>query len=152
MDIKKKAGMLVRKHRSHNPIEIVRGMNVILIFMPLMRVRGFYQYFQRNNIIYIDENLPYHEQLFVCAHEMGHMLLHKKANAIFMDSRTFLNGSRYEQEADLFAMHLLICDDMLLEHSDCTIEQLSRILGYEKELIRLRMKGEDKNYGFNNMY
>lgn len=152
MDIKKKAGILVRKHRSRNPLEIIQGLNVILVFMPLVGVRGFYQYFQRNNIIYIDENLPYHEQLLVCAHELGHMLLHKKANAIFMDSRTFLNGSRYEQEADLFAMHLLIGDDMLLEHSDCTIEQLSRILGYEKELIRLRMKGEDKNYGFNNMY
>lgn len=152
MDIKKKAGILVRKHRSRNPLEIIQGLNVILVFMPLVGVRGFYQYFQRNNIIYIDENLPYHEQLLVCAHELGHMLLHKTANAIFMDSRTFLNGSRYEQEADLFAMHLLIGDDMLLEHSDCTIEQLSRILGYEKELIRLRMKGEDKNYGFNNMY
>lgn len=152
MDIKKKAGILVRKHRSRNPLEIIQGLNVILVFMPLVGVRGFYQYFQRNNIIYIDENLPYHEQLLVCAHELGHMLLHKKANAIFMDSRTFLNGSRYEQEADLFAMHLLIGDDMLLEHSGCTIEQLSRILGYEKELIRLRMKGEDKNYGFNNMY
>lgn len=140
MNIKKKADMLARKHCSRNPIEIIRGLNVILVFMPLVGVRGFYQYFQRNNIIYIDENLPYHEQLFVCAHEMGHMLLHKKANAIFMDSRTFLNGSRYEQEADLFAVHLLIGDDVILEHSDCTVEQLSRLLGYEKELIKLRLK------------
>ena len=89
MDIKKKADMLARKHQSRNPIEIVRGLNTILVFKSLVGVRGFYQYFQRNNIIYIDENLPFHEQLFVCAHEMGHMLLHKKANAIFMDSRTF---------------------------------------------------------------
>lgn len=140
MDIKKKAGILVRKHRSRNPLEIIQGLNVILVFMPLVGVRGFYQYFQRNNIIYIDENLPYHEQLLVCAHELGHMLLHKKANAIFMDSRTFLNGSRYEQEADLFAVQLLIDDNIILEHSDCTIEQLSRILGYEKELIKLRLK------------
>lgn len=140
MDIKKKADMLARKHCSRNPIEIVRGLNVILVFMPLVGIRGFYQYFQRNNIIYIDENLPYHEQLFVCAHEIGHMLLHKKANAIFMDSRTFLNSSRYEQEADLFAVHLLIDDDIILEHSDCTVEQLSRLLGYERELIKLRLK------------
>lgn len=152
MDIKKKADMLARKYQSRNPIEIVRGLNTILVFKPLVGVRGFYQYFQRNNIIYIDENLPFHEQLFVCAHEMGHMLLHKKANAIFMDSRTFLNGSRYEQEADSFAMYLLMSDDILLEHSDCTIEQLSRLFGFETELIKLRMKGKDINYGFNHMY
>lgn len=140
MDIKKKADMLARKHRSRNPIEIIKGLNVILVFMPLFGVRGFYQYFQRNNIIYIDENLPRHEQLFVCAHEMGHMFLHKKANAIFMDSRTFLNNSRYEQESDCFAMYLLIGDDMLLEYQKCTVGQLSRLYGYEKRLIELRLK------------
>lgn len=140
MDIKKKADMLVRKHCSRNPIEIVRGLNVILVFMPLVGVRGFYQYFQRNNIIYIDENLPYHEQLFVCAHELGHMLLHRKANALFMDSRTFLNSSRYEQEADSFAMYLLLGDEMLLEYQSYTLDQLSRLWGYQKELIKLRLK------------
>lgn len=140
MDIKKKADLLARRHQSRNPLEIIQGLNVILVFMPLVGVRGFYQYFQRNNIIYIDENLPYHEQLLVCAHELGHMLLHKKANAIFMDSRTFLNGSRYEQEADSFAMYLLLGDEMLLEYQDYTVNQLSRLYGYQKELIELRIK------------
>lgn len=140
MDIKKKVDMLVRKHRSRNPIEIISGMNVIPVFIPLVGVRGFYQYFQRNNIIYIDENLPCHEQLFVCAHELGHMLLHRKANALFMDSRTFLNGSRYEKEADSFAMYLLLDDEMLLEYQNYTVDQLSRLWGYRKELIELRLK------------
>ena len=36
------------------------------------------------------------------------MFLHKKANAIFMDTRTFMNGNRYEKEADTFAMDLLV--------------------------------------------
>ena len=51
MDIKKKAEDLVRKHQTRNPFEIIRGLNVILVFTPLVGVRGFYQYFQRNNII-----------------------------------------------------------------------------------------------------
>lgn len=62
MDIKKKADSLVRKHQTKNPFEIIQGMNVIVVFAPLCGVRGFYQYFQRNNIIYIDENLPEHEK------------------------------------------------------------------------------------------
>ncbi|WP_313583974.1 ImmA/IrrE family metallo-endopeptidase [Lacrimispora sp.] len=140
MDIKKKADLLSRKHQSRNPFEIIKGLNAILVFAPLIGVRGFYQYFQRNNIIYVDEDLPYHEKMFVCAHELGHMLLHKKSNAVFMDSRTFLNTSFYEKEANTFAVNLLIDNDMLYEHRDLTIEQLSRLWGYDKELIELRLK------------
>ena len=140
MDNKKKADSLVRKHQTRNPFEIIQGMNVIVVFAPLCGVRGFYQYFQRNNIIYIDENLPEHEKKFVCAHELGHMLLHKKANALFMDSRTHLNTHRYEVEADMFAMDLLIDDDMIAEYKPYTVDQISHLLGYRKELIELRLK------------
>ena len=73
MDIKKKADSLVRKFQTRNPFEIIQGLNVILVFAPLVDTRAFYQYFQRNNIIYIDESLTKHEQAFECAHEMGHM-------------------------------------------------------------------------------
>ena len=71
---------------------------------------------------------------------MGHMFLHKNANTIFMDTRTNFNTNKYEREADSFAMDLLISDDMLLEYQQCSIEQLSYILGYEKRLLELRLK------------
>lgn len=140
MNIKKKADLLVRRFRTRNPFEIIKGLNAIVVFAPLIDTRAFYQYFQRNNIIYIDESIPYHEQMFECAHEMGHMFLHKKANAIFMDTRTFMNGNRYEKEADTFAMDLLIGDDMLIENRQYNIEQLSKLFGYEERLIKLRME------------
>ena len=140
MDIKQKADSLARKYRTRNPFEILQGLNAILVFAPLIDTRAVYQYFQRNNIIYIDENLPRHEQAFECAHEMGHMFLHKKANTIFMDTRTELNTCRYEREADLFAMSLLVSDDMIAEYQQCSIDQISRALGYEKRLIELRLK------------
>ena len=47
MDIKKIVNSLVKKHKTRNPFEIVKGMNVILVPVPLEGVRGFYQYFQR---------------------------------------------------------------------------------------------------------
>lgn len=139
MAIKKKADELARKFQTRNPFEIIRGLNVILLFVPLIDTRAFYQYFKRNNIIYIDENLPRHEQMFECAHEMGHMFLHKKANAIFMDTRTGFNTSRFEKEADTFAIDLLVVDDILAEYQSYDIEQFSRLLGYEQRLINLRL-------------
>lgn len=140
MNIKNKADELARKFQTRNPFDIIRGLNVILVFAPLIDTRAFYQYFQRNSIIYIDESLSDREKMFECAHEMGHMILHRKANAIFMDSRTLLNTNRYEREADTFAMDLLISDDTLTEYQEYNIEQLSRLLGYEQRLIELRLK------------
>lgn len=139
MNTKKWADELARRCQTRNPFEIIQGLNVILLFVPLVNTRAFYQYFQRNNIIYIDENLSRSEQMFECAHEMGHMFLHKNANTIFMDSRTMLNTNRYEKEADIFAMDLLISDDILIEYQEYNIERLSRLLGYEKRLIELRL-------------
>lgn len=140
MDIKSKVDQLVRKHQTRNPFEIITGLNVILIYYPLQGVRGFYQYFQRNNLIYIDESLSYHEQKFECAHELGHMFLHKKSNALFMDSRTHLNTCRYENEANLFAMDLLITDEQIKEYMELPLEQLSKTLGYREDLLCLRLR------------
>lgn len=139
-DIRKKANALIRQHHSRNPFEIIKGLNVILLFVSLKGVRGFYHYFQRNNIIYIDESLPEHEKLFVCAHELGHMLLHKSANMIFMDTKTMFNTDKYETEANQFAIDLLISDEILIEHQGCSIDQMSRMLGYSEELLKLRLK------------
>ena len=117
MDIKKKANALVRKYNTRNPFEIAKHLNLILVIIPLSgNTRGFYQYFQRNNIVYIDESLPESEQAFVLAHELGHMLLHKRTNALFLDTRTHLKTYCYEKEANTFAAELLIPDSLILEH------------------------------------
>ena len=140
VDIKRKVNQLVRLFGTRDPFEMIKGMNVILVFYPLDGVRGFYQYFKRNNIIYIDESLSRHDQQFVCAHELGHMFLHKRSNALFMDTRTQFNTSRYEMEADKFAVNLLISDSVLREYPDYSTDQLSRLFGYSKKLIELRLK------------
>lgn len=139
-DIKRLADRIARKYRSRDPFEIIQGMNAILIYTHLEGIRGLYQYFQRNHIIYIDDNLPDREQSFVCAHEMGHMLLHRKMNAIFMERHTFLNRNKFEIEANTFAMDLLVPDGILEEYREYTTEQLSRLLGYHERLIKLRLK------------
>ena len=71
MDIKERVNQIVRKYGTRNPLEIVKAMDIILVRHPLEGVRGFYHYFQRNHIIYVDERLPENELLFVIAHELG---------------------------------------------------------------------------------
>ena len=112
MRIKIRVEQIVQKYRTRDPFEMIKGMNVILVYYPLEGVHGFYQYFQRNNIIYLDERLSENEQRFVLAHELGHMFLHKKANAIFMDTRTQFNTDKFELEANTFAIDLLLPDSL----------------------------------------
>ena len=140
MEIKIKVRKLVRKYKTRNPFEMIKGMNVILVPYPLQGIRGFYKYFQRNNIIYIDETLSDNDKAFVLAHEIGHMILHKKSNAIFMDTRTQFKTTRYELEANKFAIELLLSDEFLEENRCCTIGQISRMTGYDEKLIKLRLQ------------
>lgn len=140
MNIHSLAESIVKKYHTRNPFEIVKEKNAILVYAPLVDVRGFYQYFQRNHLIYIDENLPDNEKTFVCAHELGHMLMHKKENTVYMDTHTCFNTDKLEIEANTFAAELLIPDEIILENHHMTTEQLSRLLGYEQALIELRLK------------
>lgn len=138
MCIKEKVSQLVRKYQTRDPFEMIKGMNIILVHYPLEGVHGFYQYFQRNNIIYLDERLSESEQRFVLAHELGHMFLHKSTNAIFMDTRTQFVTDKFEKEANTFAVELLVPDTEIIENPDLTIGQLARITGYSEELLKCK--------------
>lgn len=140
MDIKKKANTLLRKYGTRNPFDIVKSLNVIVLRVPLVDIRGFYQHFQRNNIIYLNEDLSEHEAKFVLAHELGHMFLHKNTNTIFMDTATHFNTDKYEIEADTFAINLLIPDETLMEYQEFSLDQTARALGYDKKMIKLRLQ------------
>ena len=57
-----------------------------------------------------------------------------------MDTYTNFNTSKYENEANKFAMELLIPDNFLIENQNYTVGQIARRLGYNEELIKLRLK------------
>ena len=139
MNIKKRTNELIKRYKTRDPFEMIKGMNVILLFCPLENVRGFYQYYKRNHIIYINEQLSEHEKKFVCAHELGHMILHKGENTIFMDTRTHFNTNKYELEANDFAVNLLISDENIAKYCEYTSKQLATIFGLSEELILLRL-------------
>lgn len=147
MNIHNLVQSLIKKYGTNNPFDIVKQKNVILVYAPLNDVRGFYQYFQRNNIIYIDENLPESEKAFVCAHELGHMFLHKKANALYMDSHTLFNTDKFENEANTFAAELLIPDELVYDHPDMTSEQIARLAGYSEKIMTFKTIKGGNTYG-----
>lgn len=140
LDIKKLIDNLEKKYKTRNPYELAASMNVLVIFENLGSINGYYNKQLRQKQIHINCNLPGHLQLLTCAHELGHSILHQNANTPFLKSFTYLPVDKMEIEANKFAIELLLSDDMILDFQDYTLEQISRFMGYCKELIELKFK------------
>ena len=79
---------IVSKYHSRNPIDIAQGMNIKVAYADLgENVHGFYQYYKRGMVIYINSSLDEFMQLQVLRHEIGHAVLHRKTNPINMRMR-----------------------------------------------------------------
>lgn len=139
MQEKRLASQLVQKYGTRDPMQIAEAMGYLIISTPLRPIRGFYQYIKRCHIIYLDDSLTERDAKFVCAHELGHSVLHRGCNRIFMDNRTHMVTSRYELQADRFAAELLFDDYTLQELSSCSITTVADCLGVSMRLAEYRM-------------
>lgn len=144
MDHKRVADALVRKYGTHDPFRIAREMGLLVIQTPLQGIRGFYQYVKRCGILYIDSGLGEREARFVCAHELGHALLHRGTNRIFMDTHTHFVVNRYEIEADRFAVDLLFDDDDLREFLEHPVQVAADCMGVSVALAQYRLQSVRK--------
>ena len=132
---------LVRQAGTRDPFEIARQKHIIITEEPLGSIRGYYSRSHRQPVIHINSALSESQRRFTCAHELGHALLHPKANTPFLHSRTLFSVNRYEIEANRFAVWLLIIDEDLAEYPDRTIPQLAQIFGVTPALMEHRLKG-----------
>lgn len=141
--IKHTVTALCRRFNSRDPFLIVKDMGILLTFEPLGTLNGYYTKKYRIKHIHINEQLSEPEQRFACAHELGHAILHPDSNTPFLTRNTYLSVDKLESEANKFAVEFLIPDDVLYEYIHdykYSAELISRILGYQKELIELRLQ------------
>ena len=117
MDIRKKTNSLKKRYGTDNPFDIAKYLGIKVIFEPLGSISGYYNKQLRMKQIHINHDLSDHDQLFTCAHELGHAIMHPDANTPFLRKRTGL-----------------------LEFQEFTTDQIAHALGYNEELIKLRLK------------
>ena len=140
MEQKRLAESLAKWYGTRNPFEIAEDLGYIVVRVPLSGIRGFHQYIHRCHIIYIGDELSESDARFVCAHELGHALLHKGYNRIFMDTNTFFVTNRYEIEADRFAVDLLFSDNELRDFLEHPVQVVADCLGISTELAEYRLR------------
>ena len=124
------AQQLIKKYKTSDPFEIATRMGFIIEEKPLGSLRAFYRISRRNKFITLNSDLEDYQKPIECAHELGHSVLHKEYNT-FMLSSIGQCPSRFEKEADRFAVYLLLSQYSKDILSDYGMEQLSAITGIE---------------------
>ncbi len=141
--IQSKIDYLCKKYNTRNPFELAEYLNINVIYWDLhFEINGFYQYEKRNQLIFLNNNLPYDDQRVVCSHELGHAVLHRRSCVPFMRTNTLFSIDKIEVEANKFAAYLLIPDESLFDSYDqMTIFDIATLYNVPVELVKLKFKG-----------
>lgn len=134
------ARRLIQRYHTRDPFSLASLTGREIITCPLKGVRGFYQYFKRNHLIYLSDALDPVSEKFVCAHELAHSFLHCDINAVYLDSQTNFITQKFEIQADRFAADFLISDTDVKEYATWAVDKLSRMWGIREEAIKYRLQ------------
>ncbi len=134
---------LTAQYQTREPFELCEKMDILTYFAPLpASIRGFYFSTGGRQMICVGDELPTRQQKIVCAHELGHAILHPALDMVFMKAETQLAVEKYEKEADYFCVSLLLNANMVEEarmmEGGFTVEGLSRLSGLPEKAVRLK--------------
>lgn len=141
--IKKVVRQIIKKHKSNDPFQIAKEKNIIVLFEELGSTLGFYSSYKRIQFIHLNNQLDEMMQRFVCAHELGHAVLHPKSNTPFLRANTLFSVEKLELEANTFAVELLLTDEVVAQYqnTDLTIYDVAKIYSIPKQLVYLKKIG-----------
>ncbi|MEC1744162.1 ImmA/IrrE family metallo-endopeptidase [Schinkia azotoformans] len=134
---------LYKKYKTNNPFELCAILGIIIQYADLGDTLGFYMQANRIKMITIHNNLEEYLIRFVCAHELGHAILHPRANTPFLKKNTFFSIDKLEKEANEFATSLLLYDKKLEKYE--TKFDILREHGIPYEMERFIKKNNHAN-------
>ena len=111
----------VKKYDETDPVRLAKAMNIYLRFDHLGTapgcIKGFFAIISRIKHITINYDLPEELQKVILAHEIGHVVLHKKEAQMsaFHELELFDNVDQKEYEANIFASELLLSNEDVMD-------------------------------------
>lgn len=113
----RKANRIVKMTESRSAEKIARELGINLIEVPFKTQKGAYKVIERNRYIFISSFLTEPLRSIVIMHEIGHDQLHRTKAKEFHEFSIFdMTANAMEYEANLFAAHVLLPDDEILEY------------------------------------
>lgn len=140
MKIKEITTKLIKKHKTNNPFSIAAERNILIKYADLGDTYGLFINSNRFKFININNRLDDQLQRFVCAHELGHAILHPRANTPFLKKNTLYSIDKIEVEANTFAVELLLPDYEIdnFKETNMTIQEVAAIYGLPGEVCDLK--------------
>ena len=110
---------LIRRFNTRDPFEIADALGItVMIRSDFVRQKGAFAVVGNNSFIFLNDNLSEYMQRLVCAHELGHALLHRHLGTApggMMEFEIFDIKDDTEYDANVFAANLLIDEQEVLE-------------------------------------
>lgn len=137
---------LIRQFGCNDPFEIATSLDItVLERNDFKQQKGAFKIILNNRFIFINTSLSYEMKKLVCAHELGHALLHRQlgnTTAGLMEFEIFDITNTAEYEANLFAANLLLdekdIDSLIYDGYD--LVQIARELGTNVNLLLLKLQ------------
>lgn len=144
-EIYRKAQLLIKKSGTNNPFVIASDNNIMVkTVTDFKRLKGLYTVIKRKRIIILNGNLPYEEQKLVCAHEIGHDIMHREfaQNRVLHEYFLCDVKERTEYEANMFAADILFDDDKFFKLvCDCEkdINKMAHLLKVNSDIVKIKL-------------
>lgn len=131
---------LVETYGTSNPFELCSSLDIKILHSNLgHEIKGFFQRTSDDyEVLHLNTDLMPEEEKYICAHELGHAILHTDLSLQFFIENNLQVKNKFEIQADKFAAELLLNDIDELAIKDMTTEQLSCYFGVPKELIKYK--------------
>ncbi len=136
------------RYRESDPFRLCEEMGVMTLFSPMgsdkSACKGFFLTQSRIKAITVNSDLSQDMQKIICAHELGHAMLHRDKSGInaFHDFSFFDGNDRLEYEANIFAAELLLPDEEVLKilNDDLSFFQAAAKLYVPCELLDFKFR------------
>lgn len=141
MQIKQVVDELCKQYESNDPFVLASCLDTIVLFERLGTVRGYYSCSYRQKVIHINSEEGRDQQAIICAHELGHSILHPNLSTPFLRENTLFSINKLELQANKFMVQLLVCDQSLKEHlrGGYTSYQIGNLYGLPERLIEYKI-------------
>lgn len=112
------ARKLVRRFKTRDPFEVAEELGITILYLDCKKQKGAFKVIVNQMFIYINDNLSDQMKRVICAHELGHALMHKALGATqlgLLEFELFDMTSSCEYEANVFAAALLLDNEETID-------------------------------------
>ena len=146
------AERVLKEHGGRDIFETAENSGVNVWFRELGGLKGFYICENGERYIVINDGLDDVLKKVVCAHELGHDMLHRELSVGGIREGTlFLDTNKTEREANLFAACVLVSDEEILEavSRSADIASVAAELKLPAEIVGYKLSAMNtKGYNF----